>query len=177
MGDATLRVEPGERVVLSPASLRFKDRFRQERPTSAEAVRALIGVTDEMANAVRARNLHLQDPVDTSAIVAPEELESDDAVVRNRAMRTTQRAFHGFVRTAEPDAWGPMEAAIGAYLAQADLLLQVAMLQDIEVLDGGVLTVPAETHLVQANNVTVHGTGRIDCTGYTKFEVASFVGL
>jgi hypothetical protein len=175
MPDRTLRVEAGERIVLSPESKRFKANFRQVRPRSASAVRDLIGVSEDMAKSLSDRGLRSQDSADNSAIVAVEELESADEVVRHRAMHTTEQALHGYVRSGDDVSWGPMEAVIGAYLEQTNLVLHVATLQDIEVLDGGVLTVPAGTHLVEANNITIYGTGRIDCTGHTRFDVASII--
>jgi hypothetical protein len=49
-GDArTLRVETGERVILSPQSDRFRDHYRRVQPRTATKVRNLIGLSGEMA--------------------------------------------------------------------------------------------------------------------------------
>jgi len=172
-----MRVESGECVLLSPESHRFKKNYRQVQPRTAKEVRKIIGLSDEMANALNERGACCQHSVDSSAIVPVEELDSSDDAVRARALDITGKALHSYVFTVNPAAMIQMEPAIGRYLEIINLVINIVTLPNVEVADGGALTIPSETHVVEANKIVLHGTGRIDCKGFTKFNVVSIEGI
>jgi hypothetical protein len=171
----SLRVEARESVVLSPGSQRFKENYRKVRPRTALEVRSIIGLSDEMAKTLRERGACCQ-PMDTSAIVRAEELDSPEDAVRARALEITDKALYSYVCSANPAFMVQMEPAIGRYLDIINLVLNIVTLQDIEVADGATLVISSDTHRLDANKIIIHGTGRIDCSGITRFNVASIEG-
>jgi hypothetical protein len=174
-GGLSLRVETGECVVLSPEAERFKAHFRRIRPRSAKEVRDAIGVSDDMAESLRADG-GSSDPVVHSAVPAADELRSDDLEVRSRAHAATDRALRDYVARADPAGLKPMEPAIAQFLDVNEVVLHTVALADIEVADGATLRIPSDTHLVQANRIVLHGTARLECDGFTKFDVDSIEG-
>jgi hypothetical protein len=177
MADAqSIRVEPGERVVLSPESQRFKENYRQVRPRTAKEVRNIIGFSEEMAKTLHEQGVCCQQFMNYSAIVRAEELDSLHDAVRARALAITDMALYNYVCSVSPAIMVQMEPAIGRYLELFNIVLYIVTLQDIEVADGATLTISSNTHLVEANKVIIHGTGRIDCSGFTKFNVTSIEG-
>ena len=175
-GTQSVRVEKGECVVLSPGSDRFKDSYRQVRPRTAKELREVIGLSQEMSQTLRDQDMCCQQLVDRSAIVSIEELDSPDDAIRARALDTTDKALHTYVLSTNPAVMGQMEPAFERYLGISDVVLNVLALQDIHVADGSTLTVSDDTHLIEANRIVMHGSGRIDCNGFTKFNVASIEG-
>jgi hypothetical protein len=168
----SLRVEKGEKVTLAFESQRFKGSFRKVRPRSANEVRQLVGLSDGMAQTLRERGVcrHEASP---AAIVSADELDSSDKSVRGRALAITEKALYDYLYAVSAAPLAQMESAIGRYLEIADVVLNVAVLQDIEVADGATLTIPANTHVVEANKIILHGSAQIDCVALTKFRVKS----
>jgi hypothetical protein len=96
--------------------------------------------------------------------------------VRFRAHAATDRALRDYVTRADPAGLKQMEPAIAQFLELNEISLHVVALADIEVADGATLTIPSDTHLVQANRIILHGSARLECDGFTKFDVASIEG-
>lgn len=174
--DQSMRVEAGECVVLSPESQRFKENYRQVRPRTAKEVRTLIGLSEEMAKTLHERGVCCPQSMNPSAIVPAEELDSPDDAVRARALDITDKALYSYVCSVNPAVMVQMEPAIGRYLEIVNVVLNIVTLPNIEVADGATLTISSDTHLVEANKLIIHGTGRIDCSGFTKFNVTSIEG-
>ena len=172
----SIRVEPGECVILSPESQRFKNNYRQVRPRTAREVKTLIGLSDEMARTLHERDVCCQQSTDVSVIVPAEDLDSPDDAVRARALDITDNALYSYVRSRNPALLVQMEPAIDRYLEMINVVLNTVALQNIEVADGGTLTITTDTHLVEANKIIIYGTGKIDCSGFTKFKVTSIEG-
>ena len=70
-----------------------------------------------------------------------------------------------------------MKPTFERFLDISKAVLYIAILQDIEVANGATLTISKNTHVVEANKVIIHGTGRIVCNGSTKFKIASLEGV
>jgi hypothetical protein len=171
-----VRAEPGETVALSPQSDRFSNHYRRVQPRSAREARELIGLSDEMTHALREHGACCQPDDKPYAAPAPEELESEDEQERGRAFEDAGRSFATLLTTTSPELLSPMEPAIARYLDLTKLELNVVTLQDIEVADGATLSISDDTHLVEANNIVIRGTGQIKCSGFTKMNVNSIEG-
>jgi hypothetical protein len=171
-----LRVLSGETVLLSPESDRFKEFYRSTQPRSAQQLRKMIGLSDAGAEAARAAGVCCQPGDQPDAFPPPEDLSSDDEVVRGRAFDVVGRALQTYVRTPTPQQLVPMEASIERFFELTGFIVNLVALQDIYVADGAVLTVSENTHVLEANKVVIEGTGRIDCSGYMKLNVYSIEG-
>lgn len=172
----SLRTESGETVVLSPSSDRFRDHYRRVHPRSAKEAREVIGLSDEMACALRNSGACCQPDDHPSAAPAPDELESEDENERGRAFDDVGRGFASYLTTTSPELLGPMEPAMTHFVELTKLELNLVTLQDIEVADGATLTISEDTHLVEANNIVIRGAGQIKCSGFTKMNVNSIEG-
>jgi hypothetical protein len=175
-GTQSIRVESGERVILSPESQRFRENYRQVQPRTAKEVRRIIGLSAEMAKTLHERGGCCQPSMSLSAIVPAEELDSPNDSIRARALDITDKALYSYVCSANPAGMVQMEPAIERYLEIINLVLNIVTLQDIEVADGAILTISSDTHLVEANKIIIHNAGRIDCSGFTKLNVISIEG-
>lgn len=175
-GAQSIRVEPGECVALSPESPRFKESYRQVRPHTADEVREIIGLSAETVNVLHEQGACCQPSVTSSATVPAEELDSPDGGIRERARDITHKAFNNYVYGANPVSLSQMKPAFERFLDISKAVLNIAYLQDIEVANGATLTISKNTHLVTANKIIIHNTGRIVCKGFTKFKVTSVEG-
>jgi len=173
----SIQVEPGEHIVLSPESQRFKRNYRQVRPRTADEVREIIGLSAESAKALHEQGACCQPSANFAATVSAEELDSADDAVRARAWDITSKALKNFVYSVNPASLSQMKPAFEGYLHKGEAVLNIAALQDIVVADGATLTISMNTHLVTANKIIVHKTGRIVCSGFTKFTVTSIEGI
>lgn len=170
-----LRVERGERIVLSPDSPRFRENYHQIRPRTAAEVREVVGLSTEAGKALLEYGERRQRHASSSATVAVEDLESKDDVVRARALHNTGNALKDYVYAKDTGYLSGMEPAFVKYLENWQMVLKVAVLPDIEIADGGTMVVE-DTHVVRANDIVIHGNGKIMCFGPTKFEANSIVG-
>ncbi len=171
----SITLEPGECVVVSPESPRFKDSYTQVRPSTAEEVRETIGLSTESAKALLDQGA-CQPCAALSATVPADDLESKDDAVRARARDITHEAFNNYVYGLNPASLSQMKPTFERYLDINKIVLHIITLQDIEVGAGATLTISGNTHLVVANKIIIHGTGRIVCNGFTKFKVTSVEG-
>jgi hypothetical protein len=171
-----LRVERGERIVLSPESPRFRENYLQIRPRTASEVREVLGLSAEVAQALHDRGVRSRRSAHSSATVAVEDLDSRDEVARTRARCNTGNALQDYVYAINPQFLSQMEPVFVKYLEYWQPLIKIAVLPDIEVADGGTMMISADTNVVRANNIVVSGTGKIVCLGPMKFEANSIVG-
>jgi hypothetical protein len=175
-GAPSIRAEPGERVVLSPQSDRFREHYRRVQPRSAKEARELIGLTDEMAHSLREAGACCHPSDNQASFPAPHELESDDEQERGRAFEDVGRGLASFLTTTSPQLLAPLEPAIERYLSLTKFEVNIVALHDIVVADGATLTISDDTHLVEANNIVIRGSGQINCGGFTKMNVNSIEG-
>jgi hypothetical protein len=171
-----LRVERGEQIVLSPESPRFQDHYQEIRPRSAAELREIIGLPVEVAQALHERGAYYQRTARSSKPVAAEDLDSRDDNVRVRAWTNTGNALRDYVYATDPQFLEQMEPAFAKYLGYSQIVLKVAVLPDIVVADGGTMLIPEGTDVVRANNIIIHGTGKIVCHVGTKIEANTIVG-
>jgi hypothetical protein len=178
MDTQSLRVESGETAVLSPKSRLYKENYRQARPHTAKEVREAIGLSEGMAKAMREQGVCCHQSMDLPAIVSAADLDSEDEVVRARALDLTHEALHNYVTSPNPSVMAHMEPPLERYLEIVGLVLNIATFKStIEVADGATLTISEDTHVVEANKIIIHGTGKINCSGFTKFNIASVEGI
>lgn len=174
----SLLVESGERVVLSPKSHLYKQNYRQVRPRSALEVREVLGLSEGMAKAMREQGVCCQQSMNIPVAVSASDLDSKDEATRASALNLTHNALHDYITSVNPRAIAHVEPAIERYLDIVGLVLNVVSLKNtIEVADGATLTISEDTHVVEANKIIIHGTGTINCSGFTKFNVASIEGI
>jgi hypothetical protein len=173
----SLHVETEETVILSPESRRFKDAYRRIQPREAGEVREILGISAAVTNALRERGEWRDLPEEPLPMIPPEALDSRDGALRQRAWDTASTALTRYVYSPDPQRLRHMEPLIARYLEVAGVLLHTVTLADIEVAKGATLTISTDTHLVSANMIIIHGNGRIACSGFTKFAVASIEGV
>ena len=93
-----------------------------------------------------------------------------------RAFEDVGRGLASFLTTTSPQLLAPLEPAIERYLSLTKFEVNIVALHDIVVADGATLTISDDTHLVEANNIVIHGSGQINCSGFTKMNVNSIEG-
>lgn len=172
----SIRVEAGETVILSPESDRFREHYRRVQPRSAKEARDLIGLSDEMAHSLREAGACCEPSNQQASFPTPDDLESDDEKERGRAFDDVGRGFASFLTTTNPELLAPLEPAIELYLSLTNLELNVVALHNIVVDDGATWIVSDDTHLVEANTIVIHGSGQINCSGFTRMNVNSLAG-
>jgi hypothetical protein len=172
-----LRVEPGETVVLSPTSSRFKAVYERLQPKTIAEVRAAIGLSEASAKAVASRRC-CEDSVATAAVMTPDDLEHSDPEVAKRAQALTYAVAAEYVRAPDVAHLANWVPALDRFINLWQASLNVATFEsDIDVADGATLTISRSTHAVRANAVRIHGTGRIVCEGDVTFKIASLEGV
>ena len=168
-----LNLDSGEEVLLSPGSSRFKSQYRQAHPRSAHELRDIVGVPVRAQNKGDRRSPLLR----RSEVVPASDLSADDANVRSRAWAIADTSLFEFISSDNPRSLVQLEPLIAEYLLLIDAVVNVVVLADIEVADGGVLNVADETHVLAANRIILHGSARIACSGQTKLQVRSVEGV
>jgi hypothetical protein len=176
MSDApqSLRLESGECLTLSPNSERYRAAYHQVQPRSAEDVRAALGLSETATKALQAGGMCCQ-PAPSMAPL-PEDLSHEDADTRSGARRAAYAGLQAYVRSPTPNAFVSQVPAMNRYLDLTKAIINIISLSDIEVADGATLTISANTHVVNARKVIIHGNGRIVCKGATTFKIVSLEG-
>jgi hypothetical protein len=175
MPDApSLRLEPGECVTLSPTSDRFKAAYQQSVPRRAEEVRAALGLSDTATKALQEQACC---PPAPALVPRPEDLDSPDAEIRTAARRTAYNGLQAYVRSPTPGAFDYLKPALDRYLDISKAVINSVLFSDIEVAEGATLTISKNTHVVYANRVIIHTSGRIVCQGAKTFKITSLEGV
>jgi len=171
-----LKVESGETVLLGPDSQRFGSLYKRLYPSGIDEVREVLGLSDAAAKAVRSHNGCRPCAV-PSGLVSPDDLDSaDKATVRrakNLAIIAATQYVHG-ASTHPVSQWKPL---IDRYLQIGKIAIQYVLLGDIDIANGGTLVVSASTQALYANNITIHGSGRIWCKGSLSIKCTTLQGL
>jgi len=176
MSDAlpSVRLESGECVTLSPNSERYRAAYHQVQPRSADDVRATLGLSETATKALQAGGMCCQ-PAPAMAPL-PEDLSHEDADTRSGARRAAYAGLQAYVRSPTPNAYANQVPAFNRYLDLTKAIINIISLSDIEVADGATLTISANTHVVNARKIIIHGRGRIVCQGSTTFKIVSLEG-
>jgi len=177
MPDApSLRLEADECVTLSPTSDRFKGAYQQSQPRRAEEVRGLLGLSEAATKALQ-EGMCCPGPTTPAFVPRAEDLDSPDAATRNAARRAAYNGLQAYVHSTTPGAFDYLKPALDRYLDISKAIINWITLSDIEVANGATLTITANTHLVFASKVIIHGSGRIVCQGATTFKITSLEGV
>jgi hypothetical protein len=176
-GNGSLRVEPGECVVVSPASERFGGHYRRAQPRTAKEARDLLGVSEEMADALRECGACSEEITELVRVPSPDELTSEDEVVRGQAFETAGLGLRDFLLSPSPARMAQMVPVIDRYLELTGLALNVVSLRDIHVADGATLEISDDTHVLEANDIVIEGSGTIKSSGFLKLSVNSVQGV
>ena len=171
-----LRVESGETILLSPDSQRFQAHYIEARPRSIEDVRKILGLSEAAAKAAGEQKCCEGSRV-PAALVAPEDLASKDPATRFRARNLAYQVAQQYVTSADPSRFKQWTAVMNQYLEISQAVLRWIELQDIVIQDGGTLLLSANTQALYANDVRIHGTGRIVCQGNVTFKFNSLQGI
>jgi len=172
----SLYVESGETVVLAPDSQRFAGVYKRLHPTSIDEVRSVLGLSDAASEALSGQGSCRRTCVPTG-LHSPEDLVSHDKALRRRAKDVAIKAAQAYVTGADPEALAQWKPLIDRYLEIGKVTISYVVLNDIEVADGGTLVVSASTHGINANNIKIHGSGRIVCQGDISINCATLQGL
>ena len=176
-GMSSLRVEPGEQVVLSPDSPRFSGYYKQVRPRTIDEVRQVIGLSDESVKTLANRRCCKPSTV-SSTLISPDDLESEDPAAKSNARAAVYQAGREYVH-GDPTLLTQWKPALDRYVEINKALLNVLDLlkMNIEVADGATLVISNNTHAVYAGAVRIHGSGRIVCQGSVTFKIDSLAGI
>ena len=175
-GDKNVHVLSGETLLVSPDSQRFKPFYKQLRPRSIDEVHAVLGLTEKAAKAVKNRSC-CEKTSGQAALVAPEDLVSEDNTARFRARKLAYQVAQQYINSADPSRFSEWKGVLDQFLEVTKASLQLVELLDIEVENGGTLLISANTHALYAKNVRIHGTGRIVCQGNISCRFNSLQGL
>lgn len=171
-----LTLEEGECVSLSPESRRFSQAFRELRPRSIDEVRETLGVSNPGAHAATSSACCLP-PELTSTLITPEQLESEDREVRANARALAYTAARAYTHAFDIAALAPWRPVMDRYIELTRPFINVALLLDIDIAAGATLTLSKQTHVLQANRITIHGNGRLVCKGHTTIKAKSVEGV
>jgi hypothetical protein len=174
-GRTSLQVEPGETVLLSPDTSRFRYLYRQVRPRSIEEVRTHLGLSKEATKIVKQRPC-CQPTTVPPVLVTPEDLESKDPATRFRARSAAYQVASTYVRSPEPAHLSHWTSTLNRFLDITKSVIHFVELYDIDVANGGTLIISANTQAVYAHDVRIHGNGRIVCKGSVTFHINSLEG-
>lgn len=175
--EINLKVEEGECATLSPTSERFNAAYERVRPRSAAEVRSLLGVSEASTKALQHAGACCVTGRRPAVIPAAEDLDAEDAAVRANARQATYEAFNAYVHGGAAAASDHLAPLFDRYLDLSKAVLNIARLQDIEVMNGATLTISANTHAVYARKIIIHQTGRLVCIGAKTFHVQSVEGV
>ncbi len=171
-----LYVDSGETVRLSPDAQRFSAVYKRLYPSSIDEVRTLIGLSESSTQALKAQTCC--DPSATfTGLASPDDLTSTDTAVSRRAKEIAIQAASQYVTGANPGALAQWKPLIDRYLEIGKAAINYALLGDIEIANGGTLLVSANTRALYANNIKIHGTGRIVCQGNITINCTTLQGL
>lgn len=174
-----LVVEAGECLNLSPDSDRFKAMLKQIRPQSIAEVRAALGPsarTDGKEGGDKNAAWCCSHQDLPSVLPDADALEAEDDEVRYRARAQAYLASREYVRAVDPVAAAYWEPVLDRFIKINKALLNVFTFNDIEIANGGTLSIPQNTHALYAANIRMYGTGRMVCRGPTTVRATSLQG-
>jgi hypothetical protein len=176
-GKTDLTVAEGQTVDLSPSAPNFKQFYQQIHPQTIDQVRQVLGFS--VTSNAKLLKAKIVPKVKTLSLkpIAVTELQAGAAADKLAATRVTlYNAGAEYVFHPDPSAYQAWVPALNQYIIQSGALLNVIGLQNITVNNGATLTISKNTHALYANNVVVHGTGRIVCKGKVTFKINSLQG-
>jgi hypothetical protein len=184
-GTMDLQVESGESVLLSPTSARFQAAYQQIRPQTIDQVRLVLGFSENAVKALQAAGTATAPAMATagttlrtlSAVIPASDLVATDATTRLQARDLAYQAAGAYITSPNPAHFSQMVPVLNQYLIDAKAILNIISLLNIDVADGATLTISKNTHALYANNIVIHGSGKIVCQGRITFKVSTVQGL
>ncbi len=171
-----LFVDSGETVRLSPDAQRFSAAYKRLYPASIDEVRTLIGLSDSSTPALKTQKCC--DPAGTlPGLASPDDLTSADIAISRRAKEVAIQAASQYVTGTNPGALTQWKPLIDRYLAIGKVAIIYVLLGDIEIANSGTLIVSASTRALFANNIKIHGSGRMVCHGDITINCTTLQGL
>jgi len=134
-----------------------------------------MGLSEEAAQAV-AEQTCCRPSTATAALVPAADVTSEDDQVRFRARQVAYDVSREYLSSANPSYLAPWQASLDAFIVATKAVLHLAFLGDIDVTNGATLTISSNTQVLYANNVVIHGSGKIVCKGPVKFKISSLKG-
>jgi hypothetical protein len=184
-GSTSLQVEAGESAVLSPDSARFKSLYQQIRPQTIDQVKQVIGLSEVTTRTLQNIPLRAVSPAPavsevvlrSIAVIPPvSDLNSTDAEVRFSARGAAYQAASAYLESADPRQFAHLTPLINQFLVDSAAKLNVIAFQDIDLANGATLIISNTTHALYANNIRIHGDGRIVCQGKITIKVTTLQG-
>jgi hypothetical protein len=175
-GSQNLYVEPGETVMLAPDSQRFSALYKRVYPSGIDEVRAILGLSDSAAQAISAKR-NCQPSCAPATLHTPEDLTSHDKTIRQRAKEVAVKAAYHYVTGTNQDALAQWKPLLDRYIEIGKVAINYVALQDIEIADRGTLIISAKTNALNANNIKIHGSGRMVCQGHVSIKCVTLQGI
>ncbi|MGA2714742.1 MAG: hypothetical protein ABSG41_16705 [Bryobacteraceae bacterium] len=176
-GKTDLTVAAGQTVDLSPTAAQYKQFYQQIHPQTIDQVRQVLGFSAASnAALLKAKTTPVVRALSLKPI-AVAALQPTTAAATLAATRISlYNAGAEYVSHPDPSSYSAWVPALNQYIAQSGAVLNVIGLQNITVNNGATLTISKDTHALYANNIVVHGTGRIVCKGKLTFKINSLEG-
>jgi len=175
-GSQNLYIEPGETVMLAPDAQRFSAFYKRVYPSGIDEVRDILGLSDAAAQAVSTK-MNCQCSCSPPSLYTPEDLTSRDNSIRRAAKEVAVKAAYQYVTGANPDALAQWKPLIDKYINLGKIVINYVALQDIEIAQGATLVISASTNALYANNIKIHGTGRMVCQGNLSIKCVTLQGI
>jgi hypothetical protein len=170
-----LSVESGETVRLSPKSKRFTAAYKRVYPTDIDEVRALVGLSEASTKALNAQKCCGAQSI-PSGLASPDDLNSSDQATSRRAKELAVQAAYQYVTSSNPAALAQWKPLVNRYLEIGRVPIIYCLFRDIDIADHGTLIVPASIRALYANNIRIHGSGRLVCEGNISINCVTLQG-
>jgi len=171
-----LVIEADECVTLTPESQRFKDIVQQYRPQTIAEVRKLIGPSQAVDASGKPTQACCMPAQQIASLPDPDALASEDPQVRFNARLQAAAAARAYVQAPDAQNVKYLEPLLDRYIQITRPILWGFLFADIDIYSGATLTLGPTAHLLFANNIRMHGTGRIVCKGPTTMRATSISG-
>jgi hypothetical protein len=171
-----LSVESGETVRLSPNSKRLTSAYKRVYPTGIDEVRALVGLSEASTKALSAQKCCGAQSI-PAGLALPDDLSSSETATSRRAKELAVQAAYQYVTSSNPAALAQWKPLVNRYLEVGMVPNIYCLFRDIDIADHGTLIVPASLRALYANNIRIHGSGRLVCEGNISINCVTLQGI
>jgi hypothetical protein len=161
--------------VLAPDSQRFSTFYQRVYPRGIDEVRSLLGFTESASQAVQASGC--QKYCNPPALYSPDSLTSGDPAIRRRSKETAVAAAYRYVMGVDVGSLAQWKPLLDRYIEIGKVVINIILLQDIEISNGATLVISASTNALYANNIKIHGSGRMWCQGNISIRCTTLQGV
>jgi hypothetical protein len=163
-------------VRLSPDSKRFTNAYKRVYPTDIDEVRALLGLSEASAKALSAQKCCGAQSM-PAGLASPDDLSSSDEAISRRAKEIAVQAAYQYVASANPAGLAQWKPLVNRYLEIGRVPILYCLFRDVDIADRGTLIVPGNLRALYANNIRIHGSGRLVCEGNISINCATLQGI